>query len=530
MKRAYRLFSLASALVFLTGCTALDWKAVFGKAESVPEPQPVIPYFDTDALNEQITALEKSWSDPGKESEIESEINALLAAVDEAYSIYIRTELNYYADWKKKALYDFYFHTYEDYNVAADMVTWAIANGYKKSAYADLFEPYAPKDDLNYYLYNNLNRVAAYAKSNADASSELLDSYYDTAYDSKIDPDKTDLICAELYLETLKTNDTSQFLYDQYSRDYTVAQASQLYQKMKEQILPVYDQIYAEMTDSERLVMTSPLGQDPYDLLKTYAPKLSQPVAESAEKLISESLYIRAEGENCYNGSYTAPLPGSNSAMIYTYLDGTCYDLTGVVHEFGHFHSDWRDSTPVLLQHPCQDIAEVHSQGMEVLFTQFYGDIFGDRAEEYERAAMYNLLDAFVSGLAIGEFEYKVMQQIDTITPEETVALFRDITEECGLPVSLYQITHLYEQPGYYVSYGISALPALHLYVVLKEDKAKAQEMYDRLAEVSGISGEYRFCEAMQACGFPDFFAEDALVPVAEALRVLAGEESAAAA
>ena len=514
----YRLFSLTAALLLLTGCSAQDWQAVFGKAESVPEPEPVIPYYDIDALKTKIENFEAQWSESGNDSEIEAEINTLISEVDKAYSIYIRTETAYYADWKNADLETCSNRTYSDYQVVSCMVEWAMANGSKQSAYPELFAPYVPEDDLNYYLYHNLNRIMAYAKNNAADSSELLDSYYDTAFEKEADPDKTNLACAELYLETLKAQDISEYLYDTYDRDYTVEQASAIYDEMKAQILPVYRSLFEYLTNLDGLTMSAPLPQDAYDLLKTYAPQLSAPIAESADKLLSESLYVRAEGDDCYNGSYTAALTGENSGLMYTYLDGTCYDLSTVVHEFGHFHADWRDSTPVYLQKPCQDIAEVQSQGMEVLFTSFYDDIFGERAGEYELAAIYNLLDSTVNGLAVGEFEYEVMQQLDTITPEETVALYAQFAEECDLAVELYQISHLYEQPGYYISYGMSALPALQLYTMMQEDPAKAADVYDHFAAISGLSGETGFCAALQECGFFDFTQPDAIQSLTDAL------------
>ncbi|HAG13417.1 MAG TPA: hypothetical protein DCG49_06095 [Ruminococcus sp.] len=505
--------------VSLPGCDARDWFAQ-KDANSQTEGESV-PQFEVAAVKELVVTWQNDWNIPDREDEAQETLDALLNAVDASYAMYARAELAYYADWENTERFSEKNQAYENYRTVEEMASWAIENSSKKSEYPDVFSPYTDPDNTNYYLYNTLNKVVTNAKTDAAESTDLLNTYYDKAFDKDLDPDKTNQACAKLYLRTLEEYDTEQYLYDLYARDYTVEQASGLYQAVKEQLVPLYQEMYDWLTDDNNSNRESSSARkvDAYALLKEYAPQLSAPIAESAEKLFAEDLYVAAKGAHCYDGSYTVLLPNENNALMYTYLSGDFYDLVTVSHEFGHFHSDWRDSTPIFMQENCMDLAEVQSQCMEMLFTSFYDEIFEEDADYLELTEIYNILDSVISGLAIGEFEYEVMQQLDTITPDAVLALYRQIADECGLTVQLYQITHLFEQPGYYISYGISALPALDYYTILQEDEQKARALYDQISSLSSVSGEYRFCSAMQACGMRDYFAAHALDEIVSKLE-----------
>lgn len=502
LRRTALLLAVLTALP-LVSCTVTE-EPVDTTTEDTAER------FDLDALKREIESLKDLWTYQDKGADIEAEITNLLAELDAAHAIDVYAEAAYYADWSSEALRTLHQQTQEDYYVAGDMISWAFVNGYKNSMYSKIFEPYVDFNNLEYYSLNPLTRVMGYARAEASASSELLDAYYDTAYDDDLSVDETNLACAQLYLDTLKSYDVSAYLYDVYNRDYTAEQVSELYTELSETLVPVINDLDARIGRIEDKYRASYHG-DAYELLKEYGPQLSPDVKESVEKLFAEEKYIVASGNDCYDGSYTVALPAEHSALMYTYLDGSIYDLVTVTHEFGHYHADWRSSTPVYLQIMNLDIAEAQSQCMEILFTMFYPEILGDSAVYYEMVEIYNLLDSIMAGFAIGAFEYRVMQQIDTITAEDVVALYYSIYDEVNLGRDLYQISHLYEQPGYYISYGVSALPALQLYTILQDDRQNAVDIYGTLAGISNVSGEYSFSAAMQKCGFSDFFEPDAL-------------------
>lgn len=516
--RQRKLIAFFLALSFSLSCCGCTVPLPFpdGTAESSAADVPDERRFDTAELKETVLSYKENWNDTDRN--MQEQIDYVLNAVDEAYAVYCREEIASYADWDNDALYALSNQCLEDYYVAEEIAAWYFANGSRHSADRALFEDYIDEDHLPYYLANSLNRIIAYARSDAALQSERVHDYYDLVDDTDFDTDKTNKLCAEIYLDLLKEMDVSQSLFDYYSRDYSAEDISAVYQEIREQLVPVRQSIENMLLDSGGLLSAETLEKDPYALLEQYAKRLSPDIAASADKLFSEQLYTKAEGETCYDGSFTMNLPNEQLALMYTYFDGSFFDFLTVTHEFGHFHADWRDTTPVFLQKTNLDIAEVQSQSMVTLFLPFYDEIFGDEAEQRKLIVLLDLLDALISGYAVGEFEHQVMQQLETITPSETAALFDRIMDECCIELELYQVSHLFEQPGYYISYGVSALPAVEMYALVNEDSQQAIAVYDKLSSYSCLSGENTFRDVMKSCGLTDYFVSGSIDALAEKL------------
>ena len=507
--RLRRLKMLLPALLLCIPLTGCDLPAFMENSESsAPVSDHREKRFDTAAMKADAEAFGRMWNEPQRDTEIQDRIDAMLTSVDEAYAAHIRAQISYYSDWDNADLSALYTQTTEDYYTADAIAAWCFTNGFKKSSYPDVFEPYADTASIEYYTVNNLTRVMAYARKDASSRSELIRSYYDLTLDEDTDSGELNCRCAKIYLELLGDMDVSESLYNYYNRDYTAEEASAVYRHVLEKIVPLRNSLAEQLAHAP---WDSKPDFDSYGILRKYAPKLAPGIAESAMKLFSERLYTEAKGTGCYDGSFTVNLPNEQTALIYTHLNDTFLDFITVTHEFGHFHSDWRDRTPIYLQSMNFDIAEAQSQGMVTMFLPYYDEIFGADAALYRQMVLYDLLDSVTAGFAVGEFEYRVIQQLDDISPAETAALFERIMDECSVEMELYQVIHLFEQPGYYISYGVSALPALELYETVGSDRAKAYAIYEKLSSCSCMNAESRFREAMKNCGFTDCFEPEAL-------------------
>lgn len=512
MKR-YRLSVLAALILLcLCGCSLSDKQ----NAESAGAGQKTAAHFDLSAYQTRIESLKEIWAQPGHEEELRAAVPELLRTADEAYASYIRKEIAYYRDWNNDALSDERDAAYEDLCVVTDMTRWAIFNGAKHSEYRALFTEYDLDCKPDYYLLNNLMRTISYAKKTAAEDSRLLDLYYRAAYGDSTDSEEKNRACAQLYLDILNSTPSTDYDYDAYCRDYTPEDVTAVYEELIPAFQPLYQQLTEALSEADREL---PNPGDPMQHLQQYASKLSPEIAESADLLIREKLYTIARGSECYDGSYTVSLPNEQTALMYLYSDGTYLDFTSAVHEFGHFHSERRDSTPVLLQKNCVDLAEVQSQGMEVLFTAFYPEIFEANAHTAELAELLSLTDAVLSGMAVGRFETAVMEKADSLTPDDVLELYDRYCTAGGINLELYEITHLFEQPGYYVSYGVSALPALQLYTEMQQDADSVRQCYAKISDLSSVDGKKRFRQAMQDCGMADIFAPGTVTTLAEQLQ-----------
>ena len=510
IKRLIALLSAAVLMFTMTGCDLADLFLDSDELNQIPSDHAELRY-DTDEAKEIAASIQSVWNVSGNDDKITDVIQNLLHAVEDAAEIYFRAEMQYYRNWNDQDLTLLYQQTMEDFYVVRDTAAWIMANGAGKSVYRDLFRPYADQKNMDYYMMQSLNKVTSAARSSSASSGRFLDAYYSTAYDPDQDADTANAACAKLYLESLSSYQTDNYLYDYYLRDYTVEDTLRVYDELVEKMLPVFRSLDEEIrNDVERIREDKKRFhlEHPLEVIRQYAGRISPDIEHSINRLLDDELYVTAEGDECYDGCYTVPLPQKEGAMIYLFCSGTYSDFAAALHEFGHFHANCHDLTPTLIRKNCTDIAEIQSQGFEMLFTEFYPEIFGEYASFLEKYALYCIMDSVIAGFAVGKFEYEVMKEQKNMTPEQVLECFREIHDECDLAVDMYQITHLFEQPGYYISYGVSALAALQIYTLMQQSFPDAVSKYEKIAKTPSSTSECRFCGTLSECGFDEIFSE----------------------
>lgn len=468
---------------------------------------------EIDTIKEHISQLQEDAESSGNANKLQQDIETLLGDLDKISETLSYITIDYYTDWYNQDLEAEYDSCYENYYVASELLCYAFANCYTIEEYSDLFAPYVDEEYLDYYTDRSMSikRLEGYSRVDYEVMDEYLDDYYNIAYSTKKKDKTKNLEAAEIYLDLLSSYDTETF-YETYDRDFTADKILELSQIVRSELIPIsesIEDIFFSIPGSDELYDDPLVFDDPFEIIYDYADQISNEIAGSAELLYDNSLYTIAEGNNCYNGSFTIDLPVQDSSLIYIYRNNDCYDLLTAIHEFGHFHASFYDDTTTYLMHNNIDIAEIQSQGMEVLFMPLYDEICGEQADAMHIMKLYDMLDSVITGFIIGEFEYTVLKNLDTMTPENVVDYFDSLMEEYNYDVDLYYISHLFEQPGYYISYGVSALAALDIWETSLDDYAKAVEMYENIAKIKCNSGEFQFMSALESCGFNDVLNEN---------------------
>lgn len=528
-KRCLAVLAAVTMTVSCTGCSLGDsiMKKLLGIEDYQLTAEQQAQRFDVEGMRRKAEEMSDTWTRLDKDAQLREDIEWMIAQADAAAEVYFTNELAYYADWKNPAVEAMYNQTYEDYYVTFEILYWTLMNGYHNSTYDEIFGEYLGDvaEDQNYkdyYTAISLEKTIHNGQSDSAYYNGALNDYYDVSGDTSMDADDADLECAKMYLENLKTYDCSAYLYDMYARDYQAEDTSALYAQMLTELQPLYDALYEMVVEHPKYeaLYTDALGVDDlFGTVRNYAARISPELETSAQKLIDEQWYTIGTGDACYTGSYCISIPGKEKALLYIYQNHEFYDFSTAVHEFGHFHAEWRNDISLFYQVNCVDIAEVQSQGLSMLYTEFYDDIFGENAEYLEMVALYDIVDSIVCGLAVGEFEYRVMEQLDDITAEEVVELFYEINDAANTGYILKDISHLYEQPGYYVSYAISAISAMQIYITMQDDFDEAVKMYEAIAEISSNDGKYEIGGAMEVCGFDDIFAPETMTAIADEVR-----------
>lgn len=473
-------------------------------------------------LRSHISALFDHLDESGNDKAIEEDIGLLLDDFDMLYEISAKKMVAHYLDWNNSQLEDEYDDSDEDVQIAASLLDFAFGIGWHSDEYGDLFEDLYSGDDEDEFDENIDDPDTALAlheiRSRVDfaENDSLLDEYHSLRFNDELSKEEQ-LRCAEIYLDILSDYDAETF-YDEYYRDYTGEEITELSKTIRESMLPVLTKIMLAWMDEYQKVMDMdiPDDSDPLPLIRKYAPQLSDDISNAINGLIDEKLYYIAEGENCYNVSFMEYLPASKKAFIYINPENGA--LSASVHEFGHYYASTYDTVPSYLSTNNVDIAETQSQGLELLFSRFYDDIYGEAGEEERLNILYELTYAAITGFLIGEFEYNVVKNKDTYTPEDVLKCWEDIVGS-HQPLKLYEINHVFECPGYYIGYGVSALAAFQIWEDGLYDPDEAVRKYENIAKISCNDKDYQFRSALEKAGFNDVLDKDYIKNLAEEIK-----------
>ncbi len=443
------------------------------------------------------------------EDELKDDIAVLLDDMDIKYEDATKLMITYYLDWNNETLESQYDDAAENMYITVELITYAFCRGYANEQYSHLFKDLI-LDEEAVETYTEpaftLKHLEGYTRVNYNLMDANLDEYHDIAYDEDMDEEEKALKCAEIYLELLAQYDAETF-YDKFNRDYTPEEILELSKVIREELIPTSEALmdaFYENSEARKVARKPTLFDDPFKVIQEYAPRLSTEIAEAADTIVENELYTIADGEECYNGSFTSAMPKSKSSVVYIYNDGDYNNLLTPVHEFGHYYASFYDDIPTYLAASNIDIAETQSQGFEFLFTQFYDEIYEEQADAMKIIKTYDMLYSVISGFFIGEFEYTVLANRENYTPEDVVKLWHDIMDDYIPDTEFYIVNHLFESPGYYISYGVSALAAFDIWEDCIYNTDEALKKYEKIARTSCNKKDNNFRSAIKDAGFSD--------------------------
>lgn len=300
------------------------------------------------------------------------------------------------------------------------------------------------------------------------------------------------------------------YMYDaQYLRDYTPEDAQKIWTIAKENFAPllhkyIYRVLKASDKAEERFAFD---GSDTAVLqaLRHGAHKMSPEIRDACDYLLQYGLYDIAYSEKKLNQGYTVWMSAYEVPFIFNCPGGYYYDFSDMFHEFGHFTAAFYSEAGSDFDLEDLDLNELQSQGMEVMYFQFYDEIFGEEnAAAFRAETLCNLINSVVEGALHDEFQQKVFAE-EHLTAERATQLFLQTCKEYGivyypgLENAWMNVIHNFETPFYYISYAVSALPALELFVRQQEEPAEAMDQYLRICAMN--STEYYLSDALRMTG-----------------------------
>jgi len=420
---------------------------------------------------------------------------------------------------------ELYLELYDEYWLA--LHTMAISEnkrlmtGAYHGSYIQWFEEYVPYSDEEKELLGY------------DKESQLIREYYALMEEKTPDEERIGEIFCELIklrnqqAELFEVGNYAEYAYGSfYGRDYLPQDSEKIWRGVKEYFVPIYQQhrdeanrhlqilLEAEDLDCSPEAIINALG----NVIDDVSPEMNRAFTFMKE----HELYDIAPDEKKSEMGYTVRLYSYNLPYIFNAASGEFYDYMSMIHEFGHFTNTFYTESNFLFGISDLDISELQSQGLEVIMTHYYTDIFG---EKYEDAARYyvliNLISNLIDAALFDEFQQTVYAQ-ENLTPEQISEIYRRLYVEYGYePYDGYEnewmwVNHNFEMPFYYISYGISALGALELYELSCESLEKGIDKY--LTVCAADSEAFYYSELLKTVGMSDVFDTDGYRSIAEML------------
>lgn len=357
----------------------------------------------------------------------------------------------------------------------------------------------------------------------ADSGEELSNSEVEELYNQIYE--KENEAVGELYLKLIALNDETakiegydnymEYCMDGYNRDYTVEELDSLCGEIKDYVVDYYNSIYYNLIYTDVDSVYSNNGADQQTIVETVEPYLSEISPElttTFDYMVSHNLLDIETSDTKAETGYTVGLGYFQDAYIFDNPYGSMMDYGTLVHEFGHYANISHDATPAILSSANMDVKEIHSQGLEMLYLDYSDEMFGEElGAEYNRVAIYRMLESIITGAKISEFESTIYQNPD-MTLDEINQLYKDISEDYGteyygkdVDYTWVDISHLIMAPCYYVSYMTSAFSALD---ILSMSLYSRDEACTRYMELSALSSSYSYCQVVEEAGLRDIFSD----------------------
>ena len=238
--------------------------------------------------------------------------------------------------------------------------------------------------------------------------------------------------------------------------------------------------------------------QECLDNLAAHLPEISNDMMVSYNYMVDHNLCDFSVSEHKAPNGFTTGVQMYNAPLMFNDSDGTYMDMKTMIHEFGHYNQMYYQSAETWKYNKLNlDLAEIHSQGLEMLYVDYYDDIFGSYSDVMTAMLHYGLVGATVDGCKEDEFQHRVYENPDGLTVESLNALYYEVCNEYGdaenynsyylgmygvlEPDSVYEwveIPHTFQSPEYYISYSVSAAAVYELYDGISTDRDAAIDTY----------------------------------------------------
>lgn len=518
--------------------------------------------------------------EPGNEEQISANYDLMGVELDKMYTQRALNEIRYYRDVNNEEYASIDTELQQIYRDVVDQFLQAVRDilctDYRETLGAhigdeELVEEYLDYEDMTEELQALLDEENALEQQYDQASMAEYtvtvkgkkwteESYNEAAEDltwremvaisTALDKAKNEAICP-IFLDLVKNRNARAQIYgydnyaeyaysDLYNRDYTLEDIQSVYAAVKQYIVPVLAEVeeYVYSGDINSLLYMDYLTEEyVIDVVGRHMGDIDPALVEVYQYMVDHHLYDIDYDSNKMNVGYTTTLYEYQEPFIFNAPDYTYYDLETMIHEFGHYNEAFHAGTTLITDVTNMDVAEIHSQGLELLYLEYADEVYGEGlGDEARQIILYQILYSVIDGCLYDEFQTAVFSADHEMTAQEVNQLFRRLSEEYGYvyydteteAYDWVDVPHTFSSPMYYVSYGTSALAALDIWTISLADR---QAGIDKYMELTTYGLTTTYCELLEKCGLKSIFEEGTIKEIAQAVSdyasaVASGEEN----
>lgn len=312
------------------------------------------------------------------------------------------------------------------------------------------------------------------------------------------------------------------YMYESYGRDYSAEETEELCAAVKKYIVPIYTELAADV-DSNAYYSVNSTPEEKLSQLTKIIDEQYPDLGEALDYMLQYDMYDIAVSDTKQDTAYTTEMVGFGAPFLFMNPTGTFWDFSALTHEFGHYYASYTLGFEDELNSNI-DVSEIHSNSLELLFTNNYEELFGtEQGRELAYSTLIDALNGVIQGCMINEFESEVYSDPD-MTLTEMNKLYNDLIVDYGLGetsssgerYSWVEISHIFLAPMYYISYAVSEVPALEIWSESLSDPEGATEAYEELVASGYDSG---YLKLLEQCDLDSPFDEATISGLADTLE-----------
>lgn len=491
----------------------------------------------------------------------------------EAAFVVVDDDITYLAEQYQYAYFFYYAFNSEqyetDYNFVSQFYNTCVSRYY--GLYRAIYESPLKDEFYEGWTEEDVRQALILSDSYGDSQYVELNNKIDEVVDRYYDLSATSFTSAQmsaLYAELVPLNNSLARLagYDnymeyayasRYEREYTPADVAVMRDYVKQYIVPAYDRLGSALrgisisTNAETSIYNAISGASVFgdnSATKKAVPYLGNYLKEMASDEFNQTIDFFATTNDVFkdgnyylgskSGAFTYFISAQDTSMLYfgdtkndtafVYQDSFTY-----VHEFGHFYNNvYNGGLDISLDH-----CETQSQGNEMMYLAWLQQNLNSKYTSLrtylECEQLYSRLSTIVMSTAVDEFEqaaYTDSYEGKSLEGKYSQTFGAILTKDYGTMKynSSYWQYVVFDNAGYYISYAMSSLPCVELYVNAMADFAQAKQSYFKLFAFSDsdelvttyedgskvVTANYQ--EILNYCGLQSPFQEQLYVVIAD--------------